>query len=80
VVWARDGHAIAVCPKSYITSQSVAWVEEYLVRRRLEHKGIDGLGARKVEAFLILENELNKFEGSGGQSERPMQASDRHTR
>jgi hypothetical protein len=36
----------------------MAWLEEYLVRRRLGQKGMNGLGARKVEAFLILESEL----------------------
>jgi hypothetical protein len=36
----------------------MAWLEEYLVRRKLGQKGIDGLGAREVEAFLILEHEL----------------------
>ena len=50
--------ATTVCPKSFITAQSLAWVEEYLVRRKLGQKGIEGLGAREVEAFLILEHEL----------------------
>jgi hypothetical protein len=36
----------------------MAWLEEYLVRRKLGQRGIDGLGAREVEAFLILEHEL----------------------
>jgi len=36
----------------------MTWLEEYLVRRKLGQRGIDGLGAREVEAFLILEREL----------------------
>jgi hypothetical protein len=44
----------------------MAWLEEYLVRRKLGQRGIDGLGAREVEAFLILEHEL--AEVSGGPS------------
>jgi hypothetical protein len=58
VIWARNSVATMTCPKSFITAQSLAWVEEYLVRRKLGQKGIEGLGAREVEAFLILEHEL----------------------
>ena len=46
------------CPKSFITAQSMAWLEEYFVRQKFGERGIDGLGARDVEAFLILESEL----------------------
>ena len=58
VIWAKNSVATMVCPKSFITAQSLAWVEEYLVRRKLGQRGIEGLGAREVEAFLILEHEL----------------------
>lgn len=30
VVWAKDGVGINICPKSFVTAQSMAWVEEYL--------------------------------------------------
>lgn len=63
VVWATDGVGTNICPKSFVTAQSMAWVEEYLVRRKLGQRGIDGLGARDVEAFLILEHELREREG-----------------
>jgi len=58
VIWAKNSVATMVCPKSFVTAQSLAWVEEYLVRRKLGQRGIEGLGARGVEAFLILEHEL----------------------
>jgi hypothetical protein len=58
VVWARAGVAINTCPKSYITSQSMAWLEEYFVRRRFGRTQIEELGARDVEAFVILEHEM----------------------
>ncbi len=58
VVWARNGVVATVCPKSLITAQSMAWLEEYLVRRKLGQIRTDTLGAREVEAFLILEHEL----------------------
>ena len=50
--------AITTCPKSFITAQSVAWLEEYLVRRRFGQIRLEDLGAREVEAFLILEDEM----------------------
>jgi hypothetical protein len=52
----------------------MAWLEEYLVRRKLGQKGIGGLGAREVEAFLILEHELTEMSGgpsTGGQISGP---------
>jgi hypothetical protein len=58
VVWAGQGAATNECPKSFITAQSLAWVEKYCVRRKLRQTGIDRLEAREVEAFLILEHEL----------------------
>jgi hypothetical protein len=61
-VWARNNAATTVCPKSFVTAQSMAWLEVYLVRRKLGQKGIDGLGAREVEAFLILEHELAELD------------------
>lgn len=58
VVWARKQAASCECPKSFITAQSLAWVEEFLVRRRLGRWDPDRAGAREMEAFLILEREL----------------------
>jgi len=60
VVWVGGDVAVESCPKSLITAQSAAWVEEFLVRRRLGETGIAGLGARDVEALLILEHELSE--------------------
>jgi len=65
-VWARNGAATTICPKSFITAQSMAWLETYLVRRKLGHRGIEGLEAREVEAFLILEHELNELNAGAG--------------
>jgi hypothetical protein len=50
----------------------MAWLEEYLVRRKLGQKGIESLGAREVEAFLILEQELAEANaGAGRQNSGP---------
>jgi len=58
-----------VCPKSFVTAQSLTWVEAYLVRRKLGDTAITGSGARDVEAFLILEHELTR-QADGGDRER----------
>jgi len=74
VVWARNNAASTSCPKSLITAQSMAWLEEYLVRRKLGQRGIEGLEAREVEAFLILEHELteaNRGAGAGNPNSAP---------
>ena len=70
VVWARNSAATTTCPKSFISAQSMAWIEEYLVRRKLGQKGIDGLGAREVEAFLIIEHELTEAMGGDDSARR----------
>jgi len=61
-VWARNGVAIYECPKTFITAQSMAWLETYLVRQRLHQEGVEGSSAREVEAFLIMEYELQEVQ------------------
>jgi hypothetical protein len=58
VVWARKGVGIGSCPKSVVTPESVGLVEEFLVRRKLGGVGFGELSARQVEAFVVLEKEL----------------------
>ena len=57
VVWARKQVSCEQCPVSYISQQSAAWVEEFLVRKRLGFADAAGMPARDVEAFLILQRE-----------------------
>lgn len=57
-VWARGGQALDTCPKSHVSAESQTLVEEFRVRRRLGARGVEGLSARQVEAFLILEDQL----------------------
>ena len=66
VVWGRKEAALDTCPKSFITAQSVAWVEEFAVRRRLRQAWPVELGAREAEAFLILEAEWEAETEHGG--------------
>ena len=58
-MWARKGASLTTCPKSYVTADSLALVEEFLVRRRLGGTSFAELSARQVEAFSILANELS---------------------
>ena len=51
---------LPVCPTSYITAESLALVEEFFVRRRLGAMDFTRLSARRVDAFLLLEDELAK--------------------
>ncbi len=57
VVWARKGAATTTCPRSYITAESLGWVEEFLVGRRLGRTELREMPARDAEAHLILARE-----------------------
>jgi hypothetical protein len=58
VVWARKGFAVTSCPKSLITAESEALVEDFLVRQQLGGIVLSELSARQAEAFLILQQAL----------------------
>jgi hypothetical protein len=58
VVWTRGPIATDECPTSLITAQSVGWVEEFFVWKRLRLALPFDLNARMAEAFLILEEQL----------------------
>jgi hypothetical protein len=60
VVWARGGVALTRCPKSTITGESEALVEEFLVRRKLGGFPVSELSAREAEAFVVLESALTE--------------------
>jgi hypothetical protein len=57
-VWARRKVTLETCPKPYISAESECLVEEFFVRRRFGAFNIENLSARQVEAFMILEKEL----------------------
>jgi hypothetical protein len=56
-VWARRRVSIDRCPTSEISAQSLAWIEQFCVWKRLGANYPDELSAREIEAFLILEQE-----------------------
>jgi hypothetical protein len=49
---------MGTCPKSYITAESEALLEEFAIFRRLGHIEPGTLTARQAEAFCILDHEL----------------------
>jgi hypothetical protein len=62
--------AISTCPKSYVTGESLAVVEEFLIRRRLGGIRAAELDARRVEAFLVLEKALEAETNDGQHTRR----------
>lgn len=59
VVWARAGHTLTTCPKSYISAESLRWLELFHVHRHLGTGDAREMPARDVEALCVLENEWN---------------------
>ena len=69
-VWARANITLDQCPRSYITAESEALLEEFLVRRRLGGLQFSQLTARQAEAFVMLEGLLVAEIKDGEQSRR----------
>jgi hypothetical protein len=71
IVWGRKQTQSDECPKSLVTGESMALLEEFFVRRRLgmpgsiEMKDLLEMEARKVDAFLILREEMEREERDG---------------
>ena len=64
-MWGRRQIRIEECPKSFITGESLALVEEYFVARRLGIPDSLDTDARKVDAFLLLKDLITKEETCG---------------
>ena len=60
VVWARRRVSTDSCPTSLISAQSLTWIEQFYVWRRLGPGYPGELSAREIEAFLILEREAQE--------------------
>ena len=60
VVWARRRVSTDRCPTSLISAQSLTWIEQFWVWRRLGPSYPGELSAREIEAFLILEREAQE--------------------
>ena len=67
VVWARRRVSTDRCPTSVVSAQSLTWIEQFYVWRKLGPSYPGELSAREVEAFLILEREARAEESDGRQ-------------
>lgn len=66
VVWARKTVSTTMCPRSVITGESAAWVEEFHAWKRFGWPDPRTLEAREAEAMLVLEREWMAEETSRG--------------
>ena len=65
IVWARGRVSLTTCPTSYITSESIALLEEFHAWKLLGAGSVYELPARLVEAIFVLENELRSENNDG---------------
>jgi len=54
-VWARKNVSLNTCPKSFITGESLALLEDFLFQRRIGQSSLENMTARQADAFLVLE-------------------------
>jgi hypothetical protein len=65
IIWGRRQVQTQECPKSFITGESIALLEEYFVSSRLGIPQSVELEARKADAFLILRELMEREERDG---------------
>jgi hypothetical protein len=65
IVWCRGQVQSQECPKSFVTGDSLALLEEYFVRGRLGIADSLETEARKTDAFLILRDLMEREERHG---------------
>ena len=65
VIWARRGARSTQCPTSFISAESLAWIERYQAARVFGFGDVMDLPARTVDAFCVLELELAREKRHG---------------
>jgi len=65
VVWARRQTGVEECPRSHVTAESEALLEEFHAFRVFGCSDTNAMPARLVDAICVLEQEL-RTEQSGG--------------
>lgn len=60
IVWARKHVSLQECPTSTADGQNVTFIEEFLLRRRMGFGEIRELPARVVDAFAVLQVEMER--------------------
>jgi hypothetical protein len=59
------------CPVSFISGESVAWVELFAARKILgQDEDLHAWPARQVDALLLLSSELERIEGTRNEQSR----------
>ncbi len=64
-MWGRKQVSSQECPKSFVTGESMALLEEYFVRARLGILPSMETEARKADAFVILRDLMEREENDG---------------
>jgi hypothetical protein len=65
IVWGRRQVSSQECPKSFVTGESMALLEEFFVGRRLSIPDSLDTEARKADAFVILRDLMEREERDG---------------
>jgi hypothetical protein len=65
IVWGRRQVQSQECPKSFVTGESMALLEEFFVKRRLGIPDSVDADARKIDAFVILGDLMEREERDG---------------
>lgn len=66
-MWMRGRASLATCPTSYVTPESMAFLEGFHAWKLMGAGDFYNLPARLVEAIFVLENEL-RMEVADGQN------------
>ena len=65
MVWAKGRIATEECPKSYITAQSMEWIERFAMWRRLGQSYPAPVSVKEIEAFVVLDQEITTGRDDG---------------
>lgn len=57
-MWIKGGLALKECPRAFITGDSLSLLEEFYTRKQFGFGDVFQLPARTVEAFQLLEREM----------------------
>jgi len=61
-IWVKRDLVLFECPRSFITGQSASLLERYALRKRWGDADYRNASAKEVEAFLILDAEMESEE------------------
>lgn len=62
IVWARGGQQLSTCPRSYVTPESISWLEGYRTAQLFGFGDVLRMAARDVDAYRLIEEETAREE------------------